>query len=769
MTLLAVGAVSSFVPNSCSNNHKLCSGELLPASGTACFASNVDAESTSSIVFPFNDAQVRFAYDEWRLVYGKGDFDAVRFENFKTNHKTLTISNLKARKKAARDGRPVPQWMSLNEYGDYSLDEYEAMLRGETQRENILQQGQNLASKLMNGDFSMDYNNGQAEETQDQFGRTIRSTQALKIDDSSPQAVSSSQSWEVNQNYANNINNAGARDVRGTIRIPKGEDKENQISQRGTQVISSGNGNGPASSAVRGTQVIQPSGGANSGATGTRVVQKTPGNGSSASYGTQVIGGNNGNNVRGTQVLSSAKGQSSPSPSIGTQVIQPGNPGSNGNGNDARGTQVLQSFSDADTNVDGSSFGTQIIPKGKGDVGSSDASGTIVLSKGSDKTEETWGDIFAKIFADPKESKTEDDEDDSALGSRGTLVIKRTIEDPEPQRKSLNLLDIFGSGSEDKAKEEVAEAESIVEEEKTPKNKNFFGFLSPKQNSTVKEETMAATEEEKEDAEEKPPGGGIFSLFGGNVKSSGSRPVRTTISLQKKEKKSSPAPKARETKLIPEEENENGKPSILSFFGGAKKVDEEEAKRDADSGRPTLIVKKPQKYKNQLWSPFSQKKSVLSSSTASTSASTTDEVTAARIAKQRELKEKAQQKKAEVATEREAKRLEREQKRLEATKKREALARKPVGSGTQEISPKAAAASSATQNPFQFFGAIGRQPSTPPTMKKWRQNRDGTITGLIYESKNFKDGTRITTSPVSRGAKKGTTVQTGGGSKYSLD
>ena len=146
-----------------------------------------------------------------------------------------------------------------------------------------------------------------------------------------------------------------------------------------------------------------------------------------------------------------------------------------------------------------------------------------------------------------------------------------------------------------------------------------------------------------------------------------------------------------------------------------------------------------------------------------------DEVTAARIAKQKELKEKAQQKMAEVAAEREAKRLEREQKRLEATKKREALARKPVGSGTQEISPKAAAATSATQNPFQFFGAIGRQPSTPPTMKKWRQNRDGTITGLIYESKNFKDGTRITTSPVPRGAKKGTTVKTGGGSKYSLD
>jgi hypothetical protein len=73
----------------------------------------------------------------------------------------------------------------------------------------------------------------------------------------------------------------------------------------------------------------------------------------------------------------------------------------------------------------------------------------------------------------------------------------------------------------------------------------------------------------------------------------------------------------------------------------------------------------------------------------------------------------------------------------------------------------------APSSPFAFFGAIGKQ-AEPPTLKRWRQNRDGTITGLIYGSKGFKDGTRITTSPVPRGAKKGTVVKTGGGSRYSL-
>ena len=101
----------------------------------------------------------------------------------------------------------------------------------------------------------------------------------------------------------------------------------------------------------------------------------------------------------------------------------------------------------------------------------------------------------------------------------------------------------------------------------------------------------------------------IFSFFGGSVKSANPRAVRTTITLQQQTtsaKKKSPGTKAsRETKLIPEKQSEDGMPSILSFFGGAKKVTEEETARNPNS-RPTLIVNKPQK--NQFWSAFTTKK-----------------------------------------------------------------------------------------------------------------------------------------------------------------
>jgi hypothetical protein len=64
---------------------------------------------------------------------------------------------------------------------------------------------------------------------------------------------------------------------------------------------------------------------------------------------------------------------------------------------------------------------------------------------------------------------------------------------------------------------------------------------------------------------------------------------------------------------------------------------------------------------------------------------------------------------------------------------------------------------------LSFFGT-----SQVPEIRRWRQNFDGSITGLIYKSKSFEDGTRVTTSPVARGAKKGTTVTTSGGTKYFL-
>lgn len=348
--------------------------------------------------------------------------------------------------------------------------------------------------------------------------------------------------------------------------------------------------------------------------------------------------------------------------------------------------------------------------------------------------------FFRILFSDPK-TKEEKIEEPEPVGKRGTMVIKRSIKAPE-QKKPKSIFSIFDS--DDNKKEEKEEV--VVQEPEEPKSSNFFDFLTPKDESTEVETTKATEVEE----EEEKPEGGIFTLFGGNVKSANPRPVRTSISLQKQvPKKSIIVSSRRQTKLIPDEAvKETGMPSILSFFGGAKKIDEEETVRNPKS-RPTLIVKKPKTMQSQFSSLFASKKTEEAPPAKATAATTSNKnpVIAARIERQKEA--------AELA----AARSEQAKKRLAKSTRQEALteANKPV---KKESKPS-------TPSPFSFFGAIGKK-AEPPTLKRWRQNRDGTITGFIYDSKSFEDGTRITTSPIPRGAKKGTLVKTGGGSEYNL-
>lgn len=60
-------------------------------------------------------------------------------------------------------------------------------------------------------------------------------------------------------------------------------------------------------------------------------------------------------------------------------------------------------------------------------------------------------------------------------------------------------------------------------------------------------------------------------------------------------------------------------------------------------------------------------------------------------------------------------------------------------------------------------------PDNIPVIGKFKQNADGSITGIVRNSKTFRTGTEITTSPVPRGAKAGTVVKTSSGSKYRLE
>ena len=61
-----------------------------------------------------------------------------------------------------------------------------------------------------------------------------------------------------------------------------------------------------------------------------------------------------------------------------------------------------------------------------------------------------------------------------------------------------------------------------------------------------------------------------------------------------------------------------------------------------------------------------------------------------------------------------------------------------------------------------------KAPPGVPTMSRWRQNRDGSISGVISGSKSYRAGESITTSPINGKAADGTIVQTDSGSKYYL-
>lgn len=56
-----------------------------------------------------------------------------------------------------------------------------------------------------------------------------------------------------------------------------------------------------------------------------------------------------------------------------------------------------------------------------------------------------------------------------------------------------------------------------------------------------------------------------------------------------------------------------------------------------------------------------------------------------------------------------------------------------------------------------------------PIISKWKQARDGSITGVISGSEKFNDGDPVTTSPIRGSAVGGTVVTTESGSKYILE
>lgn len=89
-----------------------------------------EASTSVDLSIPY-DAAARLAYDEWRAKYDKGDFDAERYAVFQQNYEAITVANVVAKKQAREQDEPVPALMSLNEFGDFTEEEYMAAMEGD--------------------------------------------------------------------------------------------------------------------------------------------------------------------------------------------------------------------------------------------------------------------------------------------------------------------------------------------------------------------------------------------------------------------------------------------------------------------------------------------------------------------------------------------------------------------------------------------------------------------------------------------------------------
>jgi hypothetical protein len=76
-----------------------------------------------------DDEAVRDAYGQWRQKYNKGEFDSVRYQNFKSNFLAVTAKNAMDLNQARQMGASPPTPIQLNEYGDCSADEYRAIIQ----------------------------------------------------------------------------------------------------------------------------------------------------------------------------------------------------------------------------------------------------------------------------------------------------------------------------------------------------------------------------------------------------------------------------------------------------------------------------------------------------------------------------------------------------------------------------------------------------------------------------------------------------------------
>lgn len=116
LLVLSIGRVTSFVPAAFQQQQQRSFSLFATGDG-------------SDVSIPY-DAAARQAYDAWLKEFNKGEFNPTRYEQFKANYEALTAANMAAKKKARDDGTGTVDLLTLNEFGDFSAAEYEAMQSG---------------------------------------------------------------------------------------------------------------------------------------------------------------------------------------------------------------------------------------------------------------------------------------------------------------------------------------------------------------------------------------------------------------------------------------------------------------------------------------------------------------------------------------------------------------------------------------------------------------------------------------------------------------
>jgi hypothetical protein len=95
-------------------------------------------ESQVDISVPY-DAPARLAYEEWCSKYDKAP-DQNRYKNFKENYETIVVANVSAKKQARDLGETAPAELTLNEFADFTEEEYLQMTES-SQSENTVSTG----------------------------------------------------------------------------------------------------------------------------------------------------------------------------------------------------------------------------------------------------------------------------------------------------------------------------------------------------------------------------------------------------------------------------------------------------------------------------------------------------------------------------------------------------------------------------------------------------------------------------------------------------